>query len=80
MKVKIYSHNTNNFLVAVSDGELLTKLNWLRETYEGLVVRLSTCSSLERTNVQCQIKNAEVCFNQTKTLLNMIGYTIQPLT
>lgn len=72
--------NTNNqYTVAFSEGELLNKLNWLRLTFKEVKNRLSEASLEERNHLLGLLQNTEVCFNETKVILEELSYVIKPI-
>lgn len=76
------AHNhskNNNFSVAFNEGELLIKLEWLRLTFKETELRLSQASLAERNHLLGLLQNTEVCFNETKVVLEELSYVVNPI-
>ena len=64
----------SNYIVTISDGELLCKLEYEKHYLKELMVNLTICSLQERSAVLDRIEHLKVCLTATVELLEDIGY------
>ena len=70
----VLKSQTKTYIAAISDGELLDKLEYLKTNLVLLECRLKSCSPHEALKIREQICNLKVVILETIVLLEELGY------